>query len=125
MSFLKNLPSEIIGKSYLAAGEAAWRSLDAIDVIEILTLQRLALVGIEVWLVSEPGPTIPTPYIYTWEPAIETRDEDWDVFVKRANTGGKEYIQSFAWDCNDVENQIKEPYFNLEFCTEEEWATLT
>ena len=59
--------------------------------------------GVDIWLPTDPGPTIPRHFVYDW--SSETHD------VRFATAA--QFIAGFEWDKEDVLNLGKEPYFNL------------
>ena len=111
--FLK-LPDRLRSVAYCSGEEAAWPNEQTLMVIDCLTELDVAVCGIEVWLPTEPGPTIPTPYIYTWTAEERRSGEVWSEFVRRANTNAKDYVRGFDWDPEDRVNLGLKPYFNLD-----------
>jgi len=87
--------------------------------------KELAICGVEVWIATTPGPTIPLTFIYTWQSAMKSDGEAWGAFVERINADAREYVACFKWDEKDLEYQHSIPYFNLEVCSEAEWRNLT
>ena len=85
----------------------------------------MAVLGGELWLATDPGPTIPTPYIYHWSAGSRKPNESWEAFVRRANEEGKEYVRSFRWDDKDTAHKDSVPYFNITAVTESELETPT
>jgi hypothetical protein len=82
-------------------------------VIERLGERGCAVIGIEVWLATEPGPTIPTPGIYTWDADSRHAAESWSVFVQRVNTEAADFVRAFSWHPDDGKHRPEVPYFNL------------
>lgn len=113
MDWFQRLPDYLQVAAYRAGEEAAWSPAYAVRVIEQLTLLGAAICGVEVWLPTHPGPTIPTPFLYTWECERRGQHEGWVAFVERANQAAAAYIAAFQWDARDKEKQRLEPYFNL------------
>jgi hypothetical protein len=111
MSF--QIPQHLRSCAYLSSTEEpAWSRQGALEVIAWATASQLAAFGIEIWLPTKPGPTIPAPYIYAF--AMEQLDgETWDQFVRRANDAAADYVQAFEWDAADTQYHGSEPYFNL------------
>ena len=109
------IPGSLLARAYLAQnGEAAWSRGDTLQVIAWAVASHVPILGIEVWLPTTPGPTIPTPYIYTFEPKSvpgEPRNE----FIVRAGREAAEYVTSFAWDTQDRAHHGMEPFFNITF----------
>jgi hypothetical protein len=114
MSWLLKLPESLRVAAYYAGEEVAWPAESAINVIECATNLGVAVCGVEVWLPTVPGPTIPTPYVYVWETDERKPEEDWRNFVRRANSGAAVYIRGFAWAAGDKAHKGLEPYFNLD-----------
>lgn len=123
-NYLDQLPESLQTNAYRAAGEAAWPRLEALRVIDCLTNQGIAMLGVEIWLPTHPGPTIPTPILYTWEAAAREAGETWPEFVTRAKKLAREYIDQFTWDEADTAHKSLTPYFNLTLCQEEEYDKL-
>ena len=106
MEWIELLPKDLLASAYRANAEMAWRRQDAIRVIEILRSADYMILGLEVWLPTKPGPTIPTPYIYGW---MGTTDISSATHARSA----EEYVQTFAWDPEDKSHSAAEPYFNI------------
>jgi hypothetical protein len=66
------------------------------------------IVAIEVWLPTNPGPTIPGPY--SWE---TSQSEPFPSTA--ASDAAKDFVARFAWHPADSRSQGLEPYFNLTF----------
>ena len=122
---LDQLPKSLQTRAYHAAGEIAWPRPEALQVIDYLTAQGTAVLGVEIWLPTSPGPTIPTPIIYNWEAEARQESEAWTQFAERVNQLAKEYVDSFEWDEEDVSHKSLTPYFNLTLCQEREYAELS
>jgi hypothetical protein len=107
------VPVELLSSAFFSLSrEAAWPASDALRVIDWATTSQVAVFGVEVWRPTTPGPTIPTPFIYTFE--TRRRDvEDWECFVDRANSAAAKYVASFEWDVKDKKHLGLAPYFNL------------
>lgn len=107
------IPENLVGCAYSAQnGERAWAKSDALNVIDWASANGLAVFGAEIWIPTNPGPTIPTPYIYGFEPR-EIDGESWEHFVARANAEAREFIRSFNWHRADTCHHGMTPYFNL------------
>lgn len=117
-TFVQKLPEFLRKSAYYAGQEAAWPREQAIKVIEHLKIHNAVVLGVEVWLPTHPGPTIPTPFIYSWDSGSQHQGESWQDFVRRANTGAAEYVRRFNWDKQDQTHQEADPYFNLEVVEE-------
>ena len=92
-----DIPHTLGSAAYFSGDEAAWPRDEAFAVIDWATRSRLAILGGEIWLPTTPGPTIPEPYIYTFE-SVRRSDENWDEFVLRANAAASQYVKTFEWD---------------------------
>jgi hypothetical protein len=106
MNWVEALPDALKARAYSAAGELAWQRDAAIAVISQLTALGYVIEGIEVWLATTPGPTIPAPFFYHWE-----RPESED---SGSNDEALRYIATFGWDPQDTAHLLSTPYFNLE-----------
>jgi hypothetical protein len=73
---------------------------------------QLAVLGVEVWLATKPGPMIPTRPFYSV--SIESSpNEDSGKMVSRSCLAARRFIQTFKWDPLDDASNYQEPYFNL------------
>jgi hypothetical protein len=84
----------------------------ALEVIQWATTSGMAVFGIEVWLPTTPGPTIPMPFFYSFD-SEPKENEEWSEFVKRANADASQYVIEFDWDPEDHKHHSQKPYFNL------------
>ena len=108
-----DIPQAMMASAYLSqGGEAAWDKGHVLEVIQWATTSGIAVFGIEVWLPTEPGPTIPMPFFYSYD-SEPNENEEWMAFVKRANAGASRYVKEFDWDSEDHKHRSQEPYFNL------------
>src|SRR5215470_5002937 len=107
------LPESLQIAAYSADGEYAWPREQAIVVVQCLTERDCAVVGVDVWLATEVGPTIPTPVIYGWEGDSRRPPESWTQYVQRVNARAGDYIAAFAWHPQDGKHRLDVPYFNL------------
>jgi len=106
-------PNQFLNSAYLSQnGEPAWPMDNAIKVIDWATKSDIAVFSVEIWLPTDPGPTIPAPIIYAFDLEQEP-NEMWQPFVRRANTAAREYIRTFEWDNSDETHKNQTPYFNL------------
>ncbi len=113
------LPEVLQIAAYSAGGEYAWPRGEALLVIEDLSRQGCGVIGIDLWLATEPGPTIPMP-VYTWEAQLRQAAEPWSAFVRRVNTEAAGYVRDFSWDAEDKHHASSPPYFNLTVVEERE-----
>jgi hypothetical protein len=61
----EHLPRRLRDSAYRAAGtsELAWTKSQALEVLDYAAALAIPIVGVEVWLPTMPGPTVPTqPY---------------------------------------------------------------
>lgn len=108
-----NVPEELMANAYLSqGGEAAWCKEDALHLIRWATASKIAVFGVEVWLPTTPGPTIPMPFFYSFD-CEPSEGEAWLDFVDRANKGATDYVNGFEWDPEDIKHLGKQPFFNL------------
>jgi len=106
-------PGNLLSSAYFSRSrEPAWPQLEALKVIDWAKANRIGIFGIEIWLPSSPGPTIPTPYIYTLDLERPIK-EYWEAFVARSSAEATEYVIRFEWDQNDVDHHDMTPYFNI------------
>ncbi len=75
---------------------------------------HVPVLGVEIWIATNPGPTIPTPFIYTFE-TKQIQGESKAQFDNRANREADEYIRSFEWDRQDKTHHGIDPFFNITF----------
>jgi hypothetical protein len=94
------LPQNLQGSAYRSSLEWAWAREDAVRVLEILSERGYRVLGIDIWLATTPGPTIPTPFVYDWD-------------AQRYPTQAIEFVKTFAWDTADESHGGREPYFNI------------
>jgi hypothetical protein len=111
MHWISQLSDRLKEAAYYASNEYAWTRNDALEVIDWLSAKGLPVWGVELWLRTQPGPTIPTPYIYQW--SMPTTDSATKPDAPTQNEMAKRYVSSFEWDENDLQSQGKIPYFNL------------
>jgi hypothetical protein len=102
----KILPVALRHAAYRAGTECAWSRTEALQVIELLVEKGYSVIGVDIWLPTNPGPTIPTPFVY-----------DWDLESVRASKNypgtALEFVRTFEWDSTDLVFQKFEPYFNI------------
>lgn len=122
--FFGKLPQHLQDNAYLVGEESAWLKNDALGVIDFCKEQGIAVLGGEVWLPTQPGPTIPTPFIYTWEADQRLSTESWSQFVGRTSERARKYIADFRWDPADASRSLT-PVFNLAISDENEYKRLT
>ena len=64
-NLIQELPHHLKDNIFMAGEEPAWPKQAALEIIEFCMAESIAVLGGEVWLPTDPGPTVPTPYIYT------------------------------------------------------------
>lgn len=109
------IPDELKQRAYFSSGgEAAWSSEDAQAIIDLASESSIGILGLEVWLPTVPGPTIPAPFIYTLSIA-PFANESRQHFVERSIQAAREYVKTFVWDAADQSHHGHVPYFNFTF----------
>lgn len=109
------VPGHLLACAYFAQNqEAAWARNDTLKVIDWATANRIPVLGVEIWIPTTPGPTIPTPFIYTFEPK-QVQGESKVQFIDRSNKESADYVRLFDWDQEDTEHHGIEPFFNVTF----------
>ncbi len=95
------LPRVLLERAYRTSDgrELAWSRSDALEVIELLIEAGYEICGVDIWLPTKPGPTIPTPFVYDWD--------------DRHPISAAEFVKTFAWDDADRSHGGRAPYFNL------------
>lgn len=99
------LTPDLLKAAYKADDEMAWSREDAIRVANLLQKRGYVVVGVDIWLPTQPGPTIPTPFVYDWS-LRERKPPDYP-------SSAVEFIRSFAWDPSDESHGGMEPCFNI------------
>jgi hypothetical protein len=80
----KQLPNEIVARSYEFNGEYAWKPDDIPVIGEIILNKQIILLGGEVWIKGKNGPIIAIDEnIFCWEVKKESYEEERD-FIKRS-----------------------------------------
>ena len=107
-SWLDALPQPLRARAYISGEEAAWNRGDAVSVLDWANRNGFQIVAIEVWLATNPGPTIPGPY--SWETSHS------EPFPSGApSVAAKAFVAKFEWHPSDSRSRGQEPYFNLTF----------
>jgi hypothetical protein len=101
-----HVPSHLLERAYRVGSEFAWPRDDAVEVVSALRRHHFVVVGVDIWLPTHPGPTIPTPYIYDWSLRSDHASPGYAV-------SAVEFIRNFKWARDDESHQGLEPYFNL------------
>lgn len=107
------LPEVFVRAAYVAGDERAWSREWALQVVDFARRHSIAVLGVEVWLATTPGPTIPEPYIYAWSVSDRLSEEPAQRFADRCATEARTYLSEFAWASDDLANARREPFFNL------------
>ncbi|HTI44729.1 MAG TPA: hypothetical protein VL462_00025 [Candidatus Nitrosotalea sp.] len=100
------LPAHLKRLAYKAGAELAWKRSDAIEVLKFLSDNGYILLGIDIWLATQPGPTIPQPFVYDW--SLETTSS-----ANRQQVTAIDFVREFEWDPADKSHREREPYFNI------------
>ncbi len=93
------LSRDILDRAYRAGGEMAWDRADALRVVALVESHGYRVIGVEIWLPTRPGPTIPTPFVYDWRESYEIP--------------AAAFIKTFQWDETDRSHGGTAPYFNI------------
>lgn len=111
------IPLHLRKNAYIAGSELAWPRHAAVELLDLLLEHLAPVVGVEIWLPTIPGPTIPTPYIYTLtiDPLPE---ESGAAFAARSGAEARKYVETFDWDPRDLTHKGIEPFFNFEVLAE-------
>ena len=106
MEWHRHLTSEILASAYKAGRELAWNKCDTLQVVEILGERNCIILGVDIWIPTEGGPTIPTPFVYDWSLSHESSERE------RLGSA-KDFTEAFEWDPADHSHSGREPYFNI------------
>jgi hypothetical protein len=106
MDWYKYLDRPLQDSAYRAGIELAWSKSDALKIVRLLKDKGYVVLGVDVWIPTENGPTIPTPFVYDWSLGQDTNQPE-----RRATAF--EFIESFEWDPSDQSHQGRPPYFNI------------
>lgn len=119
------LPAYLRNRAYQAnSRELAWAKAEALEVINALVLNRLAILGGEVWVPTHPGPTLPPPNLYVWDAGNQFNNEPWSDYVIRTSECARNYIASFCWKHGEETRYNLPPFFNFAICDETEYGAL-
>lgn len=105
MNWFHMLPHDLTATAYMAGSEAAWDRQRALDVIKFLEEKGFQILGVDIWIPTDPGPTIPAKFVYDWSIDIERRSKK---FLTPT-----EFVLNFSWDYTDEINIRREPFFNI------------
>lgn len=101
------LPPDLRRAAYRASnGEFAWSRANALAVSQLLRNKGYSVFGVDIWLPTRPGPTIPTPFVYDWTLSADVRSA-------HCQKSADEFIRNFRWSTSDKRHLGMEPYFNL------------
>jgi hypothetical protein len=106
MNWQSVLPRKLREAAYKAGSEYAWNREDALQVIYILSNHDYVILGVDIWLPTEPGPTIPTPFMYDWSLRGDGPRQGYP-------TSANEFVRTFEWNEADKSHKGMEPYFNF------------
>ncbi len=119
------LPLDLSTRAYQALNqELAWGKDEALELIDLLSANHLAILGGEVWIPTVPGPTLPPPNLYAWDTEAKREREVWTEYVRRTNQRAKEFIAGFSWKLDEEDRYHLAPFFNLSICDEGEYPLL-
>ena len=103
--WLALLPPAVLDSAYRTQNEYAWPRDLALQVVTLAEQAGFHIIGVDIWLPTTSGPTIPMPYIYDWD--LEHAATD----IRGFRTA-HDFIIGFEWDSADAARD-REPYFNL------------
>ncbi len=106
MEWRKLLSPDLVEAAYVANEEMAWDREHTIRVIDVLKSNGYLVLGIDVWLPTFPGPTIPTPFVYDWSLSFDAPPLGYP-------STAAEFVRTFSWHASDHTHQAAEPYFNI------------
>jgi hypothetical protein len=110
-----SLPEQLLATAYRARnGELAWDRGNALRALRWAQACGGCVLGVEIWIPTTPGPTIPAPFVYAFEPRRISGESNVE-FIDRANNETAEYVREFKWDSEDSAHHALEPYFNFAF----------
>jgi hypothetical protein len=106
MDWYRLVPEELLNSAYRTNLELAWPRQDAINIIDILENNKYTILGVDVWLATDPGPTIPTPFVYDW-------NFDLPRIAPGYRSSASDFVRTFEWDPTDKSHAGLPPYFNI------------
>ena len=107
MDWYKLLPHDLVQSAYGSDGdEMAWPKVQALKVVSFLEANGYVVTGVDIWIPTNPGPTIPTPFVYDWKLKGIPRADSYP-------TTAVEFIDSFEWDPKDNSHNNMQPFFNI------------
>jgi hypothetical protein len=111
--WVERLPPDLLASAYRAeqTAEAAWPRPQALLVLESLARLRIPVVGVEVWIATTPGPTIPTQPYYGI--SIDTTDRLDEEAVNESIRQAAQFVAGFKWLESDERHRALQPYFNF------------
>lgn len=101
-----DLPQRLLETAYRVGAEMAWRRSDTMEVIALLHAAGRKVIGVDIWLATRDGPTIPTPYVYDWE--VDRLSDD-PLYQGSA----EHFVCQFNWHPDDKIHTGVEPWFNI------------
>jgi hypothetical protein len=112
MDWDRLIPDDLRTAAYKSKGtnECAWNREHALRVIDVLSRNGYFVLGVDIWLPTDPGPTIPTPFVYDWNCERSLRA---DTSSKQYAKTAKDFIRTFDWDPADNSYKGMKPYFNI------------
>ena len=96
------LSADLLRRAYNTGNELAWSRQDVEKAINQLTQAGFRIIGIDVWIPSQPGPIVTG---WDWS--------DSDAGSPGLAQSAQQFVEDFKWGANDGRMSANEPYFNL------------
>jgi hypothetical protein len=93
------LPKDLLQRAYNTGAELAWSRQDTVTAISLLMSAGFVVVGVEVWIPTNPGPTM--------------TGRGWTLSKASSPNSATEFVNSFQWGGDSKLLGGAEPYFNL------------
>ncbi len=108
----ESLPAPLRDSAYRSESEVAWLKQDALLVVEFLHKQRYGVLGVDIWIPTSPGPTLPNA-VYDLD-SSRLPSEAWHEYVERSHGQAVRFISEFEF-IGDVKETYKgiAPVFNV------------
>jgi hypothetical protein len=121
-----NLPRPVLAKAYASpgSGEFAWRRADVPEAVRALTASDYAILGGEVWLVSDPRANwtglIPCrdsrpDGVWSWDTKPRQAGETWEVFRDRTARETIESVEAMRVEDESDPSVVPYLWFNISF----------
>lgn len=117
-SWHDNIPQHLLAKAYRAGAELAWRRFDVAEVITLLQAAGRSVIGVDIWLATKGGPTIPAPYVYDWSAGQPSDDPLYQG-------SAEDFVRRFVWHPDDRSHVGDEPWFNIVVSDKQDAAVKT